>query len=78
MALSCRRATPSSFILETGLMFLHTNDFAVLPKETWSLKMSFFQEDTVSLTTNYFKWASCSEALIYKLVEACLCSTVTK
>lgn len=46
-----RRATPSSLILERAPVFLHTNNFRVLPKETWSSKMSFFQKDTVSLTT---------------------------
>jgi len=42
------------------------DDFAVLPKETWSLKL-FFRNHTVSLTTYYFKWTSCSKALyVYK------------
>lgn len=71
-----RRATPSSLILERAPVFLH-KQLQGIAKGNLVFKNVLFPEG-YSEFDNYFKWASFSKALIYKLVEACLCSTVTK
>lgn len=76
---SCRE-THSGFNLKTALTFFHTNDFAVSPKETWSLKNVFFPLIIPSVwQLIILSGQVVARPHIYmKELRLALCSTVTK